>query len=64
MYKDKFGFLFVICVWLNNKDVILIGIRVCLFNDLYEELKSGIEEVKKIMFFRIKDLIECEDFKL
>lgn len=64
MYKDKFGFPFVICARLNNKDAILTGIRARLLNDPHEELKSGIEEVKKIMLLRIKDLIECEDSKL
>ena len=64
MYKAKFGFPFVICARLNNKDAILVAIRTRLANDENQELKSGIEEVKKIMLLRMKDLIECEDSKL
>jgi len=64
MYKAKFGFPFVICARLNNKDAILVAIRTRLANDENQELKSGIEEVKKIMLLRMKDLIECEDCKL
>lgn len=64
MYKAKFGFPFVICARLNNKDAILVAIRTRLANDENQELKSGIEEVKKIMLLRMKDLMECEDCKL
>lgn len=64
LYKEKFGFPFVICARLNNKDAILAGIRTRLGNDGDQELKCGIEEVKKIMLLRMKDLVECEDSKL
>lgn len=64
LYKEKFGFPFVICARLNNKDAILSGIRTRLNNDREQELKCGIEEVKKIMLLRMKDLVECEDAKL
>ena len=64
LYKERFGFPFVICARLNNKDAILAGIRTRLSNDGEQELNCGIEEVKKIMLLRMKDLIECEDSKL
>ena len=64
LYKEKFGFPFVICARLNNKDAILAGIKTRLNNDDEQELKCGIEEVKKIMLLRMKDLVECEDSKL
>lgn len=64
LYKEKFGFPFVICARLSNKDAILAGIKTRLNNDDDHELKCGIEEVKKIMLLRIKDLVECEDSKL
>ena len=64
LYKEKFGFPFVICARLNKKDTILGGIQTRLNNDSDQELKCGIEEVKKIMLLRMKDLVECEDSKL
>ena len=64
LYKEKFGFPFVICARLNNKDVILSGIRARLNNSGDQELKCGIEEVKKIMLLRMKDLVECDESKL
>ncbi|KAJ7350229.1 hypothetical protein OS493_037692 [Desmophyllum pertusum] len=64
LYNDKFGFPFVICARLNNKDAILGGIQTRLYNNGDQELKCGIEEVKKIMLLRMKDLVECEDSKL
>ena len=64
LYKEKFGFPFVICARLNKKDTILGGIQTRLNNDGNQELKCGIEEVKKIMLLRMKDLVECEDSKL
>lgn len=64
LYKEKFGFPFVICARLNNKDAILSGIQTRLHNDGDQELKCGVEEVKKIMLLRMKDLVECEDSKL
>jgi len=39
MYKAKFGFPFVICARLNNKDAILVAIRTRLANDENQELK-------------------------
>ena len=64
LYKEKFGFPFVICARLNKKDAILGGIQTRLHNDDDQELQCGIEEVKKIMLLRMKDLLECEDSKL
>ena len=64
LYKEKFGFPFVICARLNNKDAILAGIKTRMNNDGDQELKCGIEEVKKIMLLRLKDIVECEDSKV
>lgn len=64
LYSEKFGFPFVICARLNNKDAILEGIKTRLNNDGDQELECGIEEVKKIMVLRMKDLVESEDSKL
>ena len=58
LYKEKFGFPFVICARLNKKDAILGEIQTRLNNDGDQELKCGIEEVKKIMLLRMKDLVQ------
>ena len=63
-YREKFGFPFVICARLNNKDTILKEIKARLANSADCELKTGINEVKKIMLLRLKDLTECGDAKL
>ena len=58
LYKEKFGFPFEICARLNKKDAILGGIQTRLHNDDDQELQCGIEEVKKIMLLRKKDLVK------
>jgi len=50
LYKEKFGFPFVICPLLNKKDTILRGIQTRLSSDG----EGGIEEVKKIMLLMMK----------
>lgn len=58
-YRNKFGFPFVICVRQNNKiEAILEGINARLPNDKQTEINLGIEEVKKICFIRIGDIVE------
>ena len=56
-YRHKFGFPFVICARLNNKETILSGVQTRLNNEKSEELETGIVEVKKIMLLRMKDLV-------
>lgn len=59
-YKQKFGFPFVICVRVTNKiEAILAGLRARLPNNRATELKTGINEVKKICEIRICDIINC-----
>lgn len=58
-YRNKFGFPFVICVRQNNKiEKILDGISARLANDKQTEINLGINEVKKICFIRICDIVE------
>ena len=64
IYKEKFEFPFVLCSRLNKKDAIRRQIRARLNNDSDEEVKCAIEEVKKIMLLRMKDLVECQNSKL
>jgi len=60
-YKNKFGFPFVICARENKKNKILTGMAERLHNTHEVELKTGVEEVKKIAFYRLLDLIKHAD---
>lgn len=57
LYREKFGFPFVICSRLTNKDAILEQIRRRLDNDDDEEVECAMEEVKNITLLRMKDLV-------
>ncbi|KAJ8675275.1 hypothetical protein QAD02_011061 [Eretmocerus hayati] len=57
LYKEKFQFPFVICAKENKVKSILAGLEVRLKNNKEVELKTGIEEVKKICRIRIDDLV-------
>jgi len=59
-YRQKFGFPFVICARLNNKETIINGLKSRMKNVKEKELKTGIEEVKKIMLLRLKDLVKTD----
>lgn len=63
-YRAKFGFPFVICARENKKDAIIIGLKTRLENDKNTELSTGIQEVKKIMLLRLKDLVDDRGSKL
>ena len=66
LYREKFGFTFVICARLHDtKDSVLEKVLERLKNNENQELKTGIEEVKKIMILRMKDLVDdCQTSKL
>lgn len=57
-YKNKFGFPFVICARENKKDSVINGLKERLQQTREEELETGVNEVKKICYFRIKVLVE------
>ena len=57
MYKSTFDFPFVTCSRLNNKGANSKQIRARLTSDKNMELKHGIEELKKIVMLRMKDLV-------
>ena len=59
-YKKKFGFPFVICVRENKKQAIMEGITQRLHNCLEEEVDIGIEQVKKIGYIRLCDIVKQE----
>ncbi|NP_001091261.1 2-oxo-4-hydroxy-4-carboxy-5-ureidoimidazoline decarboxylase [Xenopus laevis] len=55
-YKAKFGFPFVICAKMSDKNKIMQELGSRLQNEQSEELQKGIAEVKKICHLRICDL--------
>ena len=59
-YKTKFGFPFVICVRQNKKEAIMREIVTRLRNNRQHEVKTGIEEVKKIGWIRICDIMMAD----
>jgi len=57
-YQAKFGFPFVICARLNKKEAILDGFRVRLQNSREQEIKTALEEIGKIAYLRLQDIIQ------
>jgi OHCU decarboxylase len=57
-YQEKFGFPFVICARLNKKEAILAGFRVRLGNSKEQEIKTALEEIGKIAYLRLQDIIQ------
>uniref|UniRef100_A0A8C5PR62 2-oxo-4-hydroxy-4-carboxy-5-ureidoimidazoline decarboxylase n=1 Tax=Leptobrachium leishanense TaxID=445787 RepID=A0A8C5PR62_9ANUR len=55
-YKLKFGFPFVICAKMSDKNKIIEALRSRIQNDRVEELGTGIAEVKKICHLRLQDI--------
>lgn len=56
-YKEKFGFPFVICARLNNKQAILTGFKTRLGNSRGEEIQAALQEIFAIAKLRLRDLI-------
>ena len=56
-YQDKFGFPFVVCARLNKKEAILNGFEVRLKNSKEQEIKIALEEIYKIAYLRLQDII-------
>ena len=55
-YQEKFGFPFVICARLNNKEAILNGFQVRLQNSREQEVRAALGEIFKIAELRLRDL--------
>ena len=56
-YREKFGFPFVICARLNKKNAILNGFHARLEHSLDEEIKTALEEIYKIAYLRLLDIV-------
>jgi len=57
-YQERFGFPFVICARLNKKEAILNGFKVRLQNSREQEIKTALEEIGKIAYLRLQDIIQ------
>ncbi|HEY3864119.1 MAG TPA: 2-oxo-4-hydroxy-4-carboxy-5-ureidoimidazoline decarboxylase [Verrucomicrobiae bacterium] len=57
-YREKFGFPFVICARLNNKNAILAGFERRLPHSRAREIQTALEEICKIAALRLRDIVE------
>jgi 2-oxo-4-hydroxy-4-carboxy-5-ureidoimidazoline decarboxylase len=57
-YRGKFGFPFIICARLNKKAAILDGVRPRLAHARAEEIRRALEEIGKIAYLRLQDIIQ------
>ena len=58
LYREKFGFPFVICARLNKKDAILKGFASRLKNSREDEIQIALAEIFKIAELRLRDLTQ------
>jgi 2-oxo-4-hydroxy-4-carboxy-5-ureidoimidazoline decarboxylase len=58
LYKERFGFPFVICARLNKKEAILQAFPIRLQNSREQEMEMALNEIFKIAELRLKDLVE------
>ncbi|HEX2525643.1 MAG TPA: 2-oxo-4-hydroxy-4-carboxy-5-ureidoimidazoline decarboxylase [Geminicoccus sp.] len=56
-YRTKFGFPFIIAVRGAGKDAILQGFEQRLANDLDVERRTALEQIARIAWFRLSDLV-------
>lgn len=57
-FKAKFGFPFIICARLNKKEAILKGFKVRLQNSRGQEIQTALEEIGKIAYLRLQDIVQ------
>jgi len=57
-YRKKFGFSFIICARLNKSEAILRSFPICLRHTREEEIKTALEEIRKISYLRLNDIVE------
>jgi len=61
-YRSRFGFTFVICARLNEKEAILQSLEQRLKNSRVQEIQTALEEIFKIAHLRLRDLI-CDPLR-
>jgi 2-oxo-4-hydroxy-4-carboxy-5-ureidoimidazoline decarboxylase len=57
-YRERFGFPFVICARMNNRQAILDAFAARLNNSVSEETETALNEIYKIAKLRLADLVE------
>ena len=55
-YREKFGFLFIICVRLTDKAGILAAMERRLANDRDTEIAAALDQIGEIVRLRLKDM--------
>ena len=55
-YREKFGFPFIICVRLTDKDGILHAMELRLDNDRETEIRTALAEIGRIVRLRLEDV--------
>ncbi len=60
-YRERFGFLFIICVRRHTKDSVLRQFEKRLKNSRDEELAAALKEVERIAALRLDALVEAPD---
>ena len=56
-YRQKFGFPFVLCARLNNKESIINGLKTRIKNKADEELETAMDQFFKICELRLRDVL-------
>ncbi|XP_028289696.1 2-oxo-4-hydroxy-4-carboxy-5-ureidoimidazoline decarboxylase [Gouania willdenowi] len=59
-YKERFGFPFVICARMSDKETILLRLTERSQHEPHVERSRGIEEVKKICHLRLQGLLRTD----
>jgi 2-oxo-4-hydroxy-4-carboxy-5-ureidoimidazoline decarboxylase len=57
IYRDRFGFPFIICARQNAKDAILAAMRTRVANTPDAELSTALDEVAKIARLRLNEIL-------
>jgi urate oxidase/2-oxo-4-hydroxy-4-carboxy-5-ureidoimidazoline decarboxylase len=60
VYKDRFGFPFVICARENTREAIVAGMASRLGNDRHTEIATALREIDRIAWNRLADLVRDE----
>jgi 2-oxo-4-hydroxy-4-carboxy-5-ureidoimidazoline decarboxylase len=58
LYRERFGFPFVICARLNKREAIAQAFPVRLRNSPEQEMKNALKEISKIAELRLQDLVQ------
>ncbi len=59
-YCARFGFPFIICARLNDKEAIVAAMRTRLQQTPEQEFAAALDEIEKIARLRLNDLLETE----